>query len=224
MEPITGIKEADVSTEDEEDLDVLPESHSRNQIQSQSREKQDYSPPAKSPVIKSRPSLPHPGADIESPAKPKTRGYQIGGKAKKVPFKSSSQSEDTGSGESEGIFLSKESIPPPVQCDSQTCTSPRKVRRQFKIGGKGKTSNEDTSQHESTDILERTRIRPILSPTTEPPSTLPPQDLLKEETPVQEHNEETPEEKAERKRAELKRKNAEAAKKQAQLVKKKRRF
>ena len=41
-------------------------------------------------------------------------------------------------------------------------------------------------------------------------------------TPVEEVHEETPEEKAGRKRAELKRKNEEAAKKQAQAKKKKR--
>ena len=49
-----------------------------------------------------------------------------------------------------------------------------------------------------------------------------PQEIEEEPTPIEAVHKETPEEKAERKRAELKRKNEEIAKKQAQHKKKKR--
>ncbi|KAH8640671.1 hypothetical protein IG631_03612 [Alternaria alternata] len=100
--------------------------------------------------------------------------------------------------------------------------TPKKARKPFRIGGKGKTVDGNASQRAITISPSTNRIRITQSPTAEPPSSPPPSRVVKEMSPVKEVHEETPEEKAERKRAELKRKNEEAAKKQAQAKKKKR--
>lgn len=113
-------------------------------------------------------------------------------------------------------------MPLPSQVESVE-TSPKKPRRAFKIGGKGKASQESAStQPEFTASPSTNRFRDANSPT--PRSSPPPlpQEMQKEETPVEAVYEETPEEKAERKRAELKRRNDELAKKQAQHKRKKR--
>ena len=106
---------------------------------------------------------------------------------------------------------------PPSQ--PSQATTPRKTRKPFRIGGKGKKAEDGASQRDMTASPSTQRFRATQSPTAEPPSSPP---RMKEMTPVEEVHEETPEEKAERKRAELKRKNEEAAKKQAQAKKKKR--
>lgn len=113
-------------------------------------------------------------------------------------------------------------MPPPSQVESIE-TSPKKPRRAFKIGGKGKVSQDPaSSQPEVIVSPSSSRFRDANSPT--PRSSPPPlpQEMQREETPVEEVHEETPEEKAERKRAELKRRNEELARKQAQHKRKKR--
>lgn len=103
--------------------------------------------------------------------------------------------------------------------ESQDVPSPKKPRKQFRIGGKGKAPNDDDSTLGVTTSLAENRAKALSAePSTSPPRSR----VVKEETPVEVDIDETPEQKAERKRAELKRKNEEAAKKQAQQRKKKR--
>jgi hypothetical protein len=101
--------------------------------------------------------------------------------------------------------------------------TPKKAKRTFKIGGRGKGAMGGSSQVQDTaPMADRTRA--TQSPSVQPPSSPPVGRPAKEPTPIkEEEREETAEEKAERRRAELKRKTEEAAKKQAQS-KKKRRF
>jgi len=179
---VTSDEQADVSTEEEEDLDDPPKSP--GQSRSQYNDKQQASPRASPDLLKLE-------ARVNTTA---------------------------------SVLSPRETVPPSSQLGSPTHASPRKVRRHFKIGGKGKNISEGTLQQASTvsERMNSDRVIPLLP--TEAPSSAPPQRLVKKETPTPEHDEETPEEKAERKRAELKRKNAEAAKKQAQQIKKKKRF
>ena len=113
-------------------------------------------------------------------------------------------------------------MPQLSQMDSQVETSPRKPRKPFRIGGKNKATQEvSSSQPEVTASPTTNRFRDAYSST--PKSSPPPLPQgLEEATLVEEVHEETPEEKAERKRAELKRRNEEIAKKQAQHKRKKR--
>jgi hypothetical protein len=152
--------------------------------------------------------------------KAKAKNFRIGGKSKRVtesppPLPQTQEEPDPD------VLPTRESVPPSSQPGTQANVTPKKVRRAFKIGGKGKAVDGDASQRAGTASSPRTdRIRASRSPTAEPPSS--PPRAVKEMTPVKEEHEETPEEKAERKRSELKRKNEEAAKKQAQAKKKKR--
>lgn len=118
---------------------------------------------------------------------------------------------------------SRTSMPPSTQVVPQTDASPKKPRKAFKIGGKNKPSKEAaSSQLETTGFPISSHSREVDPPTlnSSPPPL--PQEAHREPTPVVEEHEETPEEKAERKRAELKRRNEDIAKKQAQHKKKKR--
>ncbi|CAN9206880.1 unnamed protein product [Alternaria sp. RS040] len=199
------------STEDDEDLDALPKSQSKSKgqtIQETIRERtltpEHYSPPktASSPVQKA-----------------KVSSFRIGGKSTRVespqPLPGSIDAEQ----ESE-VLPTREFVPSSQA--TQSVMTPKKARKPFRIGGKGKAVDGDASQRAITISPSTNRIRTTQSPTAEPPSSPPPSRAVKEMSPVKEVHEETPEEKAERKRAELKRKNEEAAKKQAQAKKKKR--
>ncbi|KAH6639138.1 XRCC4-like factor-domain-containing protein [Boeremia exigua] len=199
--------EDEESTEDDDDLDVPGRSQSQGHGSRQTR------PP--SPPIPSEPATSPPPA-----SKPKGKGFRIGGKAKKeTPETSQSEEKETVTNHD-----SKEaSMPPPSQVDLQVEESPKKPRKQFRIGGKSKPIREaSSSQCEPAEPPISNRHRDTYSPT--PKSSPPPlpQELREETAPAEEAHEETPEEKAERKRAELKRRNEEIAKKQAQHKKKKR--
>ncbi|KAF2844630.1 XLF-domain-containing protein [Plenodomus tracheiphilus IPT5] len=216
-EPVTSSltkdEDGDVSTEDEEDLDAPSQSQSRNQKGTDSAIR--ITSPSLAPTMEEDSSR-------EKTRQPKSTGFRIGGKGKKVPEKSPSPSEEQSAlNANVNVLPSRDSLPPSSQLDSQANTTPRKARRQFKIGGKGKSNDGDPSQH-ATASPRANRTRTMLSPTAEPPSSPPPQGIVRDEMPVPEIHEETPEEKAVRKRAELKRKNDEAAKKHARQKKKKR--
>jgi hypothetical protein len=119
------------------------------------------------------------------------------------------------------VLMTRESVPP-FSSQTDVFTTPKKSRKFFRIGGKGKAVEDGASQRATTTSPGKSRLRATQSPTVEPPSSPPLQRAARETTPVQEVIEETPEEKAERRRIELKRKNEEAAKKLAQQKKKKR--
>ncbi|KAF7680666.1 hypothetical protein GT037_002317 [Alternaria burnsii] len=199
------------STEDDEDLDALPKSQSKSKgqtIQETIRERtltpEHYSPPKTA---------------SSSVQKAKVSSFRIGGKSTRVespqPLPGSIDAEQ----ESE-VLPTREFVPSSQA--TQSVMTPKKARKPFRIGGKGKAVDGDASQRAITISPSTNRIRTTQSPTAEPPSSPPPSRAVKEMSPVKEVHEETPEEKAERKRAELKRKNEEAAKKQAQAKKKKR--
>jgi len=112
---------------------------------------------------------------------------------------------------------------PSTQVDTQVDASPKKPRKPFRIGGKNKVSQDAaSSQREHTMSPRSSRFRDAHSPTPKSSPPPMPRDVQEEEKPVEEIHEETPEEKAERKRSELKRRNEEIAKKQAQTKRKKR--
>jgi hypothetical protein len=198
------------ATEDDDDLDAVPKS------QSQSSKLAVRKPPSHT-----KPHAPEPSPlpKTASPtAKSKPRGFKIGGKPKTPAFESP---PPEGKPQATQDIDMKE--PPSSQLDVETDATPKKGRRTFKIGGKGRGANGSASQRDLTDSPNTKRTRDAQSPTAEPPSSPPaPTEPVKKETPEPEHQE-TPEEKAERRRSELKRKTDEAARKQA-LTKKKRRF
>jgi hypothetical protein len=114
--------------------------------------------------------------------------------------------------------------PKPSYLTADMDATPKKAKRTFKIGGRGKDAMGDSSQHHDTAPPMADRTRATQSPGIQPPSSPPVGRSAKDRTLIkEEEREETAEEKAERRRAELKRKTEEAAKKQAQS-KKKRRF
>jgi hypothetical protein len=203
----------DDSTEDDDDLDAPPKSQSQSQGRTPRKP-----PPRKSPT----PELsPPPRAPTPPATKVKTKNFRIGGKSRKAtesPPSLPQASKELGP----DVLPTKESAPPSSQPETQANVTPKKVRKAFKIGGKGRAATGDASQRAGTASPSTNRIRASRSPTAEPPSSPPPPRAVKEMTPVNEEHEETAEEKAERKRAELKRKNEEAVKKQAQAKKKKR--
>ncbi|KAI8932258.1 hypothetical protein NX059_010459 [Plenodomus lindquistii] len=209
--------DASTESEDEDDLDAPPKS--QGQSQSQNWKRPDKLPCAKTPkpVPPAEPEV----SQVES-TKPTSKCFRIGGRTKPIPDKSPSSSQDQSAATPNvDVLPSRGSVPPSSQLDSQVMNTPKKARRQFKIGGKGKNNDDDPSQC-ATASPRTNRTRAVLSPTMEPRSSPPPPTAMKEETPMEEIKEETPEEKAARKRAELKRKNEEAAKKQAGQKKKKR--
>ncbi|KAF3039696.1 hypothetical protein E8E12_002648 [Didymella heteroderae] len=193
------------STEDDDDLDAP--SQSRNQRQAHSRTK-SHSPESPPEPATSPPPVRR--------AKSKPKGFRIGGKVKEASPDTSQEKEPTLK------ESARASRPPPSQADSIE-TSPKKSRRAFKIGGKSKASQEPaSSQHEATTSPTTNRFRDANSPTSRSSPPPLPQESQKDATPIEEVYEETPEEKAERKRAELKRRNEELARKQAHHKKKKR--
>jgi hypothetical protein len=198
------------ATEDDDDLDAVPKSQSRGSKLAVRK------PPSQ---LKSHTPEPFPPRKTASPAaKPKPKGFKIGGKVKTLALESPPPEEKPPA--IQDIDMNE---PPSSQLDIETDATPRKGRRTFKIGGKGRGTNGSASQRDITDSPNAKRTRAAQSPTAEPPSSPPAlTEPVMEETPEPQH-EETPEEKAERRRAELKRKTEEAAKKQA-LTKKKRRF
>lgn len=201
----------DGSTEDDDDLDAPSTGQ-----QSQNRASQKSPPRTKSPTPEVLPPY---------ITKPKPKGFRMGGQTKKSVVESLSPRQESTKEipEVAAEQLQGSMLPPSSQIiDSQTNATPKKSRRTFKIGGKGKVGMDgDDSQRSLPPSSQITRMR---SPTADPPSSPPPPPdrNVKEPTPVEEVQEETPEEKAERRRAELKRRNEQAAKKQAQTKKKKR--
>jgi hypothetical protein len=202
------------ATEEDDDLDAPPKSQS--QKSSQPIRKPSFRAESSSPE-----KLPPPKADISPAAKPKPKGFRIGGRAKKA-----SEESPPSHSKVQDVLPDTRGSPaqePPLPQDTADDPAPKKARRNFKIGGKGKETagGGEGSLEPVPSMADRTRA--IHSPSVQPPSS-PPARYDKDETPVvEEKHEETPEEKAERRRAELKRKTEEAAKKQAQS-KKKRRF
>lgn len=218
LEPVSHkrpVDSDDESTEDEDDLDALPQGPS--QRSSQNVCKPSPSEKATTPA-KPRASIPD-----EPPAeKPKSKGFRIGGKAKPAAQESPPAAEEPDA--TLGIGEQPVQEQPPSQTNVEPEATPKKTKRIFKIGGKGKVCAGDGSQVPETAQSMTDRTRATQSPSARPPSSPPKRRPFKEESPaVVEDREETAEEKAERRRAELKRKTEEAAKKQAQS-KKKRRF
>lgn len=206
----------DDSTEDDGDLDAPSRSQTQSQTQAGSRAAGPARQSTKSPSTKS------PSEPINSPppvTRPKAKGFRIGGKAKKDSPEISQEENITARQDDEEP---QHSVLPPSHGGSQVDTSPKKPRKPFRIGGKHKASQDvASSQRNVTTSPTTSRFRDAHSPT--PKSSPPPMPQMEAEaTPVEEVHEETPEEKAERKRAELKRRNEEIAKKQAQHKKKKR--
>jgi hypothetical protein len=199
----------DDSTEDDDDLDAPLKSQSQSQGQARTPQKPSHKTPT--PEQHSPPKAP-----TTSMQKPKASSFRIGGKSKN-PAESPPAPKPADVDLESEIRPTRESVPP----QSSEVTTPKKIRKPFRIGGK-KRADSEASQRALTASPSTNRFRATQSPTAEPPSSPPPTQAMKEMTPVQEMHEETPEEKAERKRAELKRKNEEAAKKQAQAKKKKR--
>lgn len=205
------VAEDEASTEDDEDLDAP--SGSQNQSQTLSRVVRQSQQHTESPAQKP-PS--EPATSPPSVSRSKAKGFRIGGKAKRASSETSPENETTP------VEPARATMSPPLQTDSVDA-SPKKPRRAFKIGGKRTMSQElGPSQQQVTISSSPHHGRNAQSPTPQSSPPPMPQEIQKEETPVEEVHEETPEEKAERKRAELKRKNEELAKKQAQHKRKKR--
>lgn len=217
LEPVSHempVESDDGSTEDEDDLDALPQGPS--QRASQSVRKPSPSEKASTPA-KPRASIPD-----EPPAeKSKSTGFRIGGKTKPAAQEPPPVVEEPDA--ALGIGDQPVQEQPPSRTNVESEATPKKAKRTFKIGGKGKCGAGDSSQVPETAQSMTDRTRATQSPSAQPPSP-PKRRQVKEESPaVVEDREETAEEKAERRRAELKRKTEEAAKKQAQS-KRKRRF
>ncbi|KAJ4364118.1 hypothetical protein N0V83_009573 [Neocucurbitaria cava] len=196
-------------TEEDDDLDAP----AKSQSQKQTRTPRKPQPRAVSPT----PEVSPPTKVSTPPIAKSKKAFRIGGKAKKATADSPPLSQTDQNVTPDAEDTAEKTIPSSPQAGSQTDATPKKVRRPFKIGGKGK----DDSQRAVLASPKTNRVTTTRSPTSELPSSPPPDRVVKEETPDEVH-EETPEERAERKRAELKRKNEEAAKKQAQQRKKKR--
>ncbi|KAL1798954.1 hypothetical protein ACET3X_002991 [Alternaria dauci] len=185
----------DDSTEDEEDLDALAKGQVKSKGQTIHQTSRTRTP---TPEHHSSPKAASPPAQNA-----KVSSFRIGDAEPEAD-----------------ILPTRESVPPSQP--TQSVMTPKKARKPFRIGGKGKAVDGDASQRAITTSPSTNRLRNTQSPTIEPPSSPPPSRVAKAMCPVKEVHEETPEKKAERKRAELKRKNEEAAKKQAQAKKKKR--
>ncbi|KAF9690714.1 hypothetical protein EKO04_011535 [Ascochyta lentis] len=205
----------DESTEDDDDLDAPSRSQSHSQSQSHSHTPRQTRQRTKSPS----PIAPSEPATSPPPAiRPKARGFRIGGKAKETTSEPPRQENEPAPQNKEAT---QSSAPTLSQVDSQTDTSPKKPRKAFRIGGKPKASQEAAATQLDTAAPPTSRFRSAGSPT--PKSSPPPMpDVGIEAASIEEVHEETPEEKAERKRHELKRRNEEIARKQAQHKKKKR--
>ena len=163
----------------------------------------------------SRKHSPPPKATNSPAAKTKADTFRDGSKSKTAIESPPSLPMTTGTDvHPDDLLLTRESAPsssPPIQA----ITTPKKTRKPFRIGGKGKVIDQEATR--STFRVGKTQ-----SPAVEPPSSPPLPKTMRPTTLIKDIIEETPEEKAERKRTELKRKNEEAAKKLAQAKKKKR--
>ncbi|KAF2822412.1 XLF-domain-containing protein [Ophiobolus disseminans] len=206
----------DDATEDEDDLDAPPKSHGQKSGQS-ARE-----PPRHTKSLTPEDRYP-PKPDTLPVAKSKVKGFRIGGKAdKSFEDPPPPVTDDLDAAPDAGNLNVKEQ--PASQINAHADTTPKKVKRPFRIGGKGKGAATGSLQMDDSNLPITDRTRATESPIVQPPSSPPVGVNVKKEIPiVVEEHEETPEEKAERRRADLKRKTEEAAKKQAQ-TKKKRRF
>ncbi|EAT91533.2 hypothetical protein HBH56_007220 [Parastagonospora nodorum] len=208
--PITS----DDATEDDEDPDAPLRSQSQKSSQNARRP-----PPSriKSPTPEA--SSPPKSATPPEP-KPKAKGFRIGGKTKEIVTQPQDHLDNLPDGDALPLKESGSS-----QTIADVDLTPKKGKRTFKIGGKGKGKGDvgGSSQVQDTAPPMVDRTRATRSPSTPPPSSPPVSRFGRIISPVIEEREETAEEKAERRRAELKRKTEEAAKKQAQS-KKKRRF
>ncbi|CAE7031912.1 hypothetical protein CFE70_004506 [Pyrenophora teres f. teres 0-1] len=194
------------STEDEDDLDVP------SKDDSQSQRRAPHTSSSRNPSLKHSP--PHKATDPPA-AKTKVNTFRIGGKSKVSIESPPSSAIVTGTDADLDDLLPTKEFIPPCSPPTQTTMTPKKARKPFRIGGKGKATDIEASQ-------SAFRVRQTQSPTVDPPSSPPLREAVREPTPIKEVIEETPEEKAERKRAELKRKNEEATKKLARAKKKKR--
>jgi hypothetical protein len=208
--PITS----DNATEDDADLDAPLRSQSQKSSQNARR------PPSsriKSPTPEASSS---PRSAKPPVAKPKPKGFRIGGKTKEIAPQPQDHLDNLPDGDALPLKESGSS-----QMIADVDLTPKKAKRTFKIGGKGKGKGDvdDSSQVQDTAPTMADRTRGTRSPSALPPSSPPVPRSGRVTSPVIEEHEETAEEKAERRRAELKRKTEEAAKKQAQS-KKKRRF
>jgi hypothetical protein len=203
-------------TEDDDDLDAPLKSQSQT-----SRQPMKHSP---SRAGSSTPDgLPAPRPDARPAAQSKVKGFRIGGKAKQVAaeFSPPGLANHEATPDMDDTSL-KESLSSQVVADISS--TPKKPKKTFKIGGRGKDSNGSSSQVHPTAPPMADRTRDTHSPSEAPPSSPPAGRSAKEPSPIEVvEREETAEEKAERRRAELKRKTEEATRKQAQ-GKKKRRF
>ncbi|EMD69456.1 hypothetical protein COCSADRAFT_177213 [Bipolaris sorokiniana ND90Pr] len=213
--PLNGHNEDESdSTEEELDLDTPAISCNPTQVQEslQSQYRKSPSPEHLSP----------PPTIASSAKKTNVSSFRIGGERRGTsPSSSPSPGIPDGEASSDDILTTKEAAPPsPKQAD--VASTPKKSKKPFRIGGKGRSSKDGASQRATTISPSKIRMRATQSPTAEPPSSPLPHSVTREMTPAEEEVEETPEEKAERRRAELKRRNEEAAKKQAQQKKKKR--
>lgn len=216
--PTTALQEDDTTIQnamyedqdgdEDEDLDAPPK------VQSQSRGVQSRSNAPSSQAT--APTRASPMRNSSPPAKPKAKGFRIGGRTKQTesPSVASDGEKSTPQPQNEGV---------PAQLKAEEPDKPAK-KNGFKIGGRAKQqtptgvadsqSSEGPSARRSTStITQRDEIENLISTITQ---------SQKQNLPMEEEREETEEEKVERKRRELKRKNEELAKKQAQSKKKKR--
>ena len=165
---------------------------------------------------------------------PKSRDFRIGGPKPKKPVVESPPR--TTSSDLESERETKDDGQPntsmPTQNktneDAPTSTTAKASRKPFKIGGKDRAltdKNEAGSVPHPLSKPLKTRHSYAVSSENHSVAPVPRKASTKIEvevsSPIEEH-EETPEEKAERKRLELKRRNDDLAKKQAQNKRKKR--
>lgn len=199
----------DDATTDEEVDDDLDAPIIKSQSQSQSQSCAIAPSPPKTAPAEAQ-SSPPPQQDALQPAKPKSKGFHIGGRSSRTRTPSVAPEVPA-----ESVNKSDEMPTRPKIDEEESLAAPKPARKAFKIGGKaklqaGKEAEALTDEH---GIATHGQGRTI-TPASSAPKV--------EETSQAEDREETAEEKAERKRQELKRKNEELAKK-AQ-GKKKRRF
>ncbi|KAJ6200626.1 LOW QUALITY PROTEIN: XRCC4-like factor-domain-containing protein [Bipolaris maydis] len=207
-------KDESDSTEEELDLDTPAISCNPTQVQDSLQSQH------RKPSLYERLSSP---PTIASPAKKANDdSFRTGGEPQgTLPSSSPSPFIPDEEAGSDDVLTTREAAPPsPKQAD--IASTPKKSRKPFRIGGKGRAAEDGASQRAATTSPSKVRTRATQSPTAEPPSSPLPHSVTREMTPAEDEVEETPEEKAERRRAELKRRNEEAAKKQAQQKKKKR--
>ncbi|RAQ99032.1 XLF-domain-containing protein [Stemphylium lycopersici] len=176
------------STEDEDDLDAPTRRHSQDQVR---KGQQPEHRKSSSSEQRSSPPVAAPAA-----AKVKPGNFRIGGKTRKPTHSPSPVPENTHAGEDANTVLAKRGSVPPSSQEAESTMTPKKSRAPFRIGGRGRAGDGGASQRATTASPSKNHSRATHSPTTEPPSP-PPQPAKREMTPVQELQEETPEEKAE---------------------------